>query len=38
MLIDFNKIQAIKFNGLNNGKGEMTSKMYADDIGKIISC
>ena len=38
MLIDFNKIQAIKIRGLNNGTGEMTAKMYADEGGKIIPC
>ena len=38
MLIDFNKIQAIKICGLNNGRGEMTAKMYVDEGGKIIPC
>lgn len=38
MMIDFNKIQEITLSGMNNGKGKMTAKMYADKWGKLISC
>ena len=38
MLIDFNKVQAITIQGMNNGTGEMTARMFADKEGKIIPC
>lgn len=38
MLIDFNKMKEITIPGMNNGTGEMTSKMYMGDEGKIIPC
>ncbi|MCM1234328.1 MAG: cupin domain-containing protein [Ruminococcus flavefaciens] len=38
MLINFNKIPAKTFPGMNGGAGEMTAKMYVNEKGKIIPC
>ena len=36
MLIDFNELKEITIPGMNNGTGEMTSKIYMGNEGKII--
>lgn len=38
MLINFNDMKDIIVNGLNNGTGTMTAKMYVEKQGKIIPC
>lgn len=38
MLIDFRELTAHKMQGMNNGTGEISAKMYVDEQGKIISC
>lgn len=38
MLINFNDMKDIIVNGLNNGTGTMTAKMYVGKQGKIIPC
>lgn len=38
MLIDFNEIDEITVQGMNNGDGMITAKMYMDKQGKVISC
>lgn len=38
MLINFNDMKDIIVNGLNNGTGNMTAKMYVGKQGKIIPC
>lgn len=38
MLIDFRELAEHKIQGMNNGTGEMSAKMYMDEQGKIISC
>lgn len=36
MLIDFNEIKEMTIPGMNNGTGQMTSRMYMSEKGKII--
>ena len=36
MLIDFNEIKEMTIPGLNHGTGQMTSRMYMSEKGKII--
>lgn len=36
MLIDFNKIDAVTFPGMNNGTGTITARMYNDDSYRIV--
>ena len=36
MLIDFNKIEERKVQGMNGGTGEMSAKMHVCENGKII--
>ena len=38
MRIDFNATNEIRIPGMNNGAGEMSAKMFADEDGKIIPC
>lgn len=38
MLINFNEISEHKVSGMNNGTGEISSKMYMSEDGKIIPC
>lgn len=38
MLVDFNTISEITIPCMNNGAGEMTTKMFMDNGGKIIPC
>jgi len=36
MLINFNEIKEMTISGMNNGTGQMTSRMYMSEKGKII--
>ena len=36
MLINFNEINEVEINKMNNGTGTLSAKMYKDDQGKII--
>lgn len=36
MQIDFNKIESMTFQGMNNGTGTMSARMYNDDSYRII--
>lgn len=36
MLIDFNEIKEMIIPGMNNGTGQMTSRMYMSEKDKII--
>lgn len=38
MRIDFNEKESVTVPGMNHGTGMMTAKMYADVLGKVISC
>ena len=38
MRIDFNEKESVTVPGMNHGTGMMTAKMYADALGKVISC
>ena len=38
MIIDFNSLREITVPVMNNGKGKISSKMFMDNSGKIISC
>jgi len=38
MIINFNKIPSRTISGMNGGTGEMTTKMYVGEKGKIIPC